>query len=56
MYTALPALQPLKIGLQIRVGDWQLTDSYLFKPQTLPWLFDHWFECAQVREGRDGAA
>ncbi len=35
-----------KIGIQIRVGDWQLVDSYLFKPQAYPSLFDHYFDCA----------
>lgn len=36
----------LKIGVQIRVGDWQLCDSQLFKPQQYPSLFDHYFQCA----------
>ncbi len=40
----------LKVGVQIRVGDWQLCDSYMFKPQNYPSLFDHYFECAREIE------
>ncbi|GAX78563.1 hypothetical protein CEUSTIGMA_g6003.t1 [Chlamydomonas eustigma] len=47
----LPALlDPLavKIGIQIRVGDWQLVNSsrYIIHPQNHPWLFQHFFDCA----------
>ncbi|KAJ9516056.1 hypothetical protein QJQ45_024485 [Haematococcus lacustris] len=40
----------LKIGVQVRVGDWQLVDSYTFKPQHYPYLFRHYFECAKEIE------
>mmetsp|Transcript_7862 Transcript_7862/g.16860 ORF Transcript_7862/g.16860 Transcript_7862/m.16860 type:complete len:466 (+) Transcript_7862:146-1543(+) len=42
----------LKIGVQIRVGDWQLISShrYLVHPQHYPALFDHYFTCAREIE------
>mmetsp|Transcript_6767 Transcript_6767/g.18159 ORF Transcript_6767/g.18159 Transcript_6767/m.18159 type:complete len:480 (-) Transcript_6767:609-2048(-) len=42
-----------KIGLQIRVGDWQLVSasSYFFRPQNFPSLFHHYFQCAEEIEG-----
>jgi hypothetical protein len=38
----------LQIGIQIRVGDWQLVNSsrYVIHPQNHPWLFQHFFDCA----------
>lgn len=41
-----PLLQVYKVGVQIRVGDWQLTSKHVLKPQRHPSLFRHYFECA----------
>ena len=42
-----------QIGIQIRIGDWQLVsgDRYWFHPQGFPYLFDHYFDCAEEIEG-----
>lgn len=47
----LPVLlspETVKIGIQIRVGDWQLvsSDRYWIHPQKHVGLFEHYFECA----------
>ncbi len=42
----------MQIGIQIRVGDWQLVSSsrYLVHPQNHPALFNHFFDCAKEIE------
>ena len=41
-----------QIGIQIRIGDWQLVSShrYFFHPQNYPHLFRHYFDCAEEIE------
>ena len=51
----LPSLlsnEYIKIGIQIRVGDWQLISSsrYWFHPQDHAFLFEHYFDCAKQIE------
>ncbi len=43
-----PPACSLQIGMQIRVGDWQLINpsEQTFHPQDHLWLFQHWFDCA----------
>eukprot|EP00955_Chlamydomonas_euryale_P112621 366146-Chlamydomonas_euryale.AAC.1 len=50
----------VQIGIQIRVGDWQLVSShrYFFHPDEYPNFFNHYFRCARELErdavgGRD---
>lgn len=42
----------IKIGIQIRVGDWQLISKhrYWFHPQDYTFLFEHYFDCAKQIE------
>jgi hypothetical protein len=42
----------IKIGVQIRVGDWQLISQhrYWFHPQNYVFLFEHFFDCAKQIE------
>jgi hypothetical protein len=42
----------IKIGIQIRVGDWQLISQhrYWFHPQNYAFLFEHYFDCAKQIE------
>jgi hypothetical protein len=50
---SLPALlSHCQIGIQIRMGDWQLTESWgsWFHPQKNPGLYAHYFRCAQQIE------
>jgi hypothetical protein len=42
----------MQIGIQIRVGDWQLISGsrYIIHPQNHPGLFHHYFDCASQLE------